>query len=133
MRGRELHRRMVIQTGNAAYSFGSDMVLYVEADDKVCTLHMANRTMAIRRLMEVPEAVLPHPPQLSGQLPVCRAGGTVRGDADRGHIAAHSGETATVRQEITARISETSNGIKYADQAGLYGQRPAAARIQFTA
>ena len=46
---REPNRRVVINVENTAYSFDPEMVLYAEADDKVCTLHMLNRTMVIRQ------------------------------------------------------------------------------------
>lgn len=40
-----------------APAFAPDLVLYVEAVNKVCTVHMLNRTMVIRQPITVREAV----------------------------------------------------------------------------
>ncbi len=57
--GRTANRRTVIKVENATYSFDPDMVLYVEATDKVCTLYMMSRTMVIRQPIAALEAQFP--------------------------------------------------------------------------
>lgn len=57
--GQAPHRRVIIKVENATYSFDPDMVLYVEAIGKVCTLYMMNRTMVIRQPITALEAQFP--------------------------------------------------------------------------
>ena len=57
--GQAPHRRIIIKVENATYSFDPDMVLYVEAIGKVCTIHMMNRTMVIRQPITALEAQFP--------------------------------------------------------------------------
>lgn len=57
--GKPPSRRIVIKVENAAYSFDPDMVLYVEAIGKVCTVYMLNRTMVIRQPITALEAQFP--------------------------------------------------------------------------
>lgn len=52
-------RRIIIKVENATYSFDPDMVLYVEAIGKVCTVYMMNRTMVIRQPITALEARFP--------------------------------------------------------------------------
>lgn len=57
--GKSPSRRIIIKAENATYSFDPDMVLYVEAIGKVCTVYMLNRTMVIRQPITVLEAQFP--------------------------------------------------------------------------
>ena len=57
--GRAPNRRIIIKAENATYSFDPDMVLYVEAIGKVCTVYMMNRTMVIRQPITVLETQFP--------------------------------------------------------------------------
>lgn len=57
--GKPPSRRIVIKVENASYAFDPDMVLYVEAVDKVCTVYMLNRAMVIRQPITVLEAQFP--------------------------------------------------------------------------
>lgn len=57
--GKPPSRRIVIKVENATYSFDPDMVLYVEAVGKVCTVYMLNRTMVIRQPIAALEAQFP--------------------------------------------------------------------------
>lgn len=58
-RGQTQSHRIVIKVENATYAFDPDRVLYVEAADKACTIHMMNRTMVIRQPIAVLEAQFP--------------------------------------------------------------------------
>jgi hypothetical protein len=57
--GQAPNRRIIIKAENATYSFDPDMVLYVEAIGKVCTVYMMNRTMVIRQPIIVLETQFP--------------------------------------------------------------------------
>ena len=57
--GRAPNRRIIIKAENATYSFDPDMVLYVEAIGKVCTVYMMNRTMVIRQPITALETQFP--------------------------------------------------------------------------
>ena len=53
------NRHIVIKVENATYSFEPDMVLYVEAINKVCAVNLLNRTMVIRQPIAVLEQQFP--------------------------------------------------------------------------
>lgn len=57
--GRMPNRHIVLKVENATYSFDPDMVLYVEAIGKVCTVNMLNRTMVIRQPITALEQQFP--------------------------------------------------------------------------
>ena len=58
--GQTPNRRIIIKkVENAAYSFNPDMVLYVEAIGKVCTVYMLNRAMVIRQPLKALETQFP--------------------------------------------------------------------------
>ena len=57
--GQTPNRRIIVRVENAAYSFEPDMVLYVEATGKVCTVYMLNRTMVIRQPLKALETLFP--------------------------------------------------------------------------
>lgn len=57
--GQAPNRRIIIKMEHATYSFDPDMVLYVEAIGKVCTVYMMNRTMVIRQPITVLETQFP--------------------------------------------------------------------------
>ena len=57
--GQAPNRRIIIKVENATYSFDPDLVLYVEATGKVCTVYMMNRTMVIRQPLTALETQFP--------------------------------------------------------------------------
>lgn len=56
---REDSRHFVFKADSSTYCFDLDMILYVEATGKVCTVYMLNRTMVIRQPLKAFEAQFP--------------------------------------------------------------------------
>ena len=57
--GQTPNRHIIIKVENATYFFDPDMVLYAEANGKVCTIYMMNRAMVIRQPLSALETQFP--------------------------------------------------------------------------